>query len=86
MRILPPLNSERLVIPVLFGTNNVNVSINPRFGHNLDLELRNETCQSLSDHQSSLLSSGQVVEVDDDDDRGSALRRIYKFCPVEEEI
>ena len=29
------MNSEGLVIPVLLGTNNVDVSINARFGHDL---------------------------------------------------
>ena len=29
------MNSEGFVIPVLLGTNNVDVSINARFGHDL---------------------------------------------------
>lgn len=30
---LPPLNSERFVIPVLLWTNNIDVGVNSRFRH-----------------------------------------------------
>lgn len=36
MTILPPLQAERLVIPILLGANDVDVGVNPRFGGSAD--------------------------------------------------
>lgn len=38
--MLPPLNGERLVIPVLFGAMNIDVSVDTRFRHGWAIRTR----------------------------------------------
>jgi len=40
MGILPPLNGERFIIPVLFGANNVDIGVNTRLRHGLGIGTR----------------------------------------------
>lgn len=38
--IIPPLNGERLVIPVLFGAKNVDIGVDTRLRHGLGIGTR----------------------------------------------